>query len=251
MYRIEGATHQGLVRLHNEDRYAGTMLTDDYGYALVCDGMGGEKGGSIASTLACEEIRQVLDGSFQEKLDEKTIYLTLEAAIESANRAVLACARESGGELSGMGTTASLAVVLGDTCYLANVGDSRVYLLHQSRLTQLTVDHTRVQNLIDLGEITEQEAQHHPQRHYLTKAVGVDPQLTPFFRQQLLSEGDLLLLCSDGLYGMMDRDRLEALLCQVAAGGDCQLLINEANRLGGQDNITAVAVVSLGGTAHG
>lgn len=243
MYRIEGATHTGMVRDHNEDRCSMSMLADDYGYLLVCDGMGGENGGSTASALACEEICRVLDNSYRSNIDENSIYRMLETAIDNANTTVYRMAQEQE-DLSRMGTTVSLAILSGDTCYLANVGDSRVYLFRSGAVTQLTVDHTHVQTLIDSGEITPQQAKTHPQRHYLTKAVGVSPNLTPFFIQHTLNAGDLLLLCSDGLYNMMDEETLAGLLARVAAGESCQLLIDQANRLGGNDNITAVVAVA-------
>lgn len=244
MYKIIGASHKGMVREHNEDRFAGGMLADNYGYALVCDGMGGEKGGSIASTLACDEIRRTLDTSYRADMDEKSVYNIMETAVANANTAVYQRARQEGDLLSGMGTTVSLAVLLGNTCYLANVGDSRAYLLHNGGFAQLTVDHTHVQALVDRGEITPEEAKTHPQRHYLTKAVGVEPSIMPYFRQMQLEPGDVLLLCSDGLYGMLDSELMAKLLLRVAKGGDCALLIDEANRHGGQDNVTAVVVAS-------
>ncbi|MEG1687467.1 MAG: protein phosphatase 2C domain-containing protein, partial [Angelakisella sp.] len=128
MVKIQGVTHRGMVREHNEDRYAGNLLEEHYGYALVCDGMGGENGGSIASTLACEEIRRTVENSYRPQLDEKTVYNILETAVANANTIVFARAGENP-ELSGMGTTVSLALLCDEVCYIANVGDSRVYLL--------------------------------------------------------------------------------------------------------------------------
>lgn len=245
MYKIQGATHKGMLRDHNEDRYAGCMLGEDYGYALVCDGMGGENGGSIASTTACEEVRRLMESSYRPDLEESSIYMILETALSAANTAIYRRAQEDD-SLRGMGTTVSLAVVSGPRCYIANVGDSRVYLLRGGSLSQLTVDHTHVQSLIDKGEITPEQARTHPQRHYLTRAVGVAPQLSPAFAQTILQEGDLLLLCSDGLYNMVEDTTLVQLLLRIRDGEDCSILIDEANRLGGLDNITAMATINLG-----
>lgn len=252
MYIIYGATDKGIDREYNEDRFTGRMLTDCFGYAVVCDGMGGEKGGEIASTLACETIAATLDESLREGQDEKTVYNIIETAVETANHIVLDRAREEGEELAGMGTTATLAVLAGDTCYLCNVGDSRCYLLHQNELRQLTVDHTHVQLMLDRGEITPEEAREHPQRHYLTKAVGVEPNLTPYFRQVTLAPGDLVLLCSDGLHGMLEPQELAELLgsCTDRAAL-CEQLIAEANRLGGFDNITVMVIDCRGGAVDG
>lgn len=245
MYKIQGATHKGMLREHNEDRYTGCMLGDDYGYALVCDGMGGENGGSVASATACEEIRRQMEGSYRPGLEESSIYMILEAALSGANAEIYHRAGEDE-TLQGMGTTVSLAVVSGERCYIANVGDSRAYLLHDGGLSQLTVDHTHVQSLIDKGEITREEARTHPQRHYLTRAVGVAPQISPAFAQTVLAEGDLLLLCSDGLYNMVEDATLVKLLSRIRDGEDCSILIDEANRLGGMDNITAMATINIG-----
>ncbi|MEG0753111.1 MAG: Stp1/IreP family PP2C-type Ser/Thr phosphatase [Angelakisella sp.] len=245
MYKIQGATHKGMLREHNEDRYTGCMLSEDYGYALVCDGMGGENGGSVASTTACEEIRRLMESSYRTDLTQSSIYMILEAALEAANTAIfLRAAQEP--DLSGMGTTVSLAVVSGSHCYIANVGDSRAYLLHNETLTQLTVDHTHVQSLIDKGEITPEEAKTHPKRHYLTRAVGVSAQISPSFAETELATGDVLLLCSDGLYNMVDDATLIRLLHRVRDGEDPSILIDEANRLGGLDNITAMATINVG-----
>lgn len=252
MYIIYGATDKGMAREYNEDRFTGRMLTECFGYAVVCDGMGGEKGGDIASSLACEAITATLDDALRQGMDEKSVYGVIETAVDAANHTVLERARDAGDELAGMGTTTTLAVLAEDTCYLCSVGDSRAYLLHQNELRQLTVDHTHVQLMLDRGEITPEEAREHPQRHYLTKAVGVDPSLTPFFRQVTLELGDLVLLCSDGLHGMLEPQELADLLggCTDRAAL-CEQLIAEANRRGGFDNITVMVIDCCGGVANG
>lgn len=241
MFEVMGATHVGMVRSCNQDRYSCGIIADDCAYALVCDGMGGENGGNIASTLACDEIRRAVETSYSADLDEKGIYMVIEQAIEKANSAVYNRASQDE-ELRGMGTTASLAVVLRNECYIANVGDSRVYLLRDHSLKQLTTDHTRVQMLLDDKVITADEAKNHPERHYLTKAVGVGERLTPAYCQTTVAQGDILLLCSDGLYNMVSESTLVAMLERVANGDKVEILIDEANRLGGGDNITAVLV---------
>lgn len=253
MYTIYGATNTGMVREHNEDCFGGAMFAPCYGYAVVCDGMGGENGGSIASRLACDEIARVLDGSYRDDLDEKAVYLLIETALENANTAVYNRAQQSP-ELTGMGTTVILAVLLGDTCYLAHVGDSRAYLLQNDSLEQLTVDHTLVQAMVDRGEITPEQASVHPQRHYLTRAIGIEPAVKPAFLQVALSEGDLVLLCSDGLYGtvgILDNNDIARILRHRPVELCCELFIDEANALGGFDNITAMVIETCGGAVNG
>ncbi|MEG2074762.1 MAG: hypothetical protein RRY54_08335, partial [Angelakisella sp.] len=111
---------------------------------------------------------------------------------------------------------------------------------------QLTVDHTHVQSLIDKGEITHEEAKTHPQRHYLTRAVGVSAAVSPAFVQTIMEKGDLLLLCSDGLYNMIEEKTLPKLLLRMRGGANCNILIDEANRMGGLDNITAMVAIYAG-----
>ena len=144
--------------------------------------------------------------------------------------------------MGGMGTTVCLAVVSGEIAYVTNVGDSRIYLLHGEELTPLTVDHTVTQMLLDQGEITQEEARDHEGRHYLTKAVGIGRTVDPAYGRAALREGDILLLCSAGLYNMVPAPEMRRLARQAAAQDDGGCLIEEANRRGGRDNITAVMI---------
>lgn len=251
MYTIYAATDRGIVREYNEDRFTARMITDRFGYALVCDGMGGENGGGVASALACSVVARVLDGSYREGLDENSVYMIMETALANANTAVYERARSDDDALGGMGTTASLAVLLGNVCYIANVGDSRVYLLRDGQISQLTVDHTHVQLMVERGEITQDEARQHPKRHYLTRAIGVEASVLPYYCQLELEPEDILLLCSDGLHGLVEPHMLANLMTGCPPEALCQLLIDEANKLGGYDNITAALIVTCGGAANG
>ena len=142
--------------------------------------------------------------------------------------------------LAGMGTTAVCALVRSGRIFLCHAGDSRAYLYRDGKLTQLTHDHSYVQELVDCGTITVEEAEHHPQKNIITRALGVDYRLVPEFTSAALRGGDLLLLCSDGLTNAVPRDEIEQLL---AAGPFYDLpdkLIHAANENGGPDNITAL-----------
>ena len=242
MLRIIGATDKGLVREVNEDRFAGEVFSPDLAYGVVCDGMGGENAGSVASAIACEEIRRLLESSCRRGMDEKSVYHLLEIAVATANAMVYDKAQQNPENMGGMGTTVCLAVVSGNTAYVTNVGDSRVYLLRGEELTPLTVDHTVTQMLLDQGEITREEARGHEGRHYLTKAVGIGRTVDPAYGRAALQDGDLLLLCSDGLYNMVPAPEICRLARKAAAEDDGSLLIEEANRRGGRDNITAVMI---------
>lgn len=240
MLHIYGATDRGMVREANEDRFAGEVFDRRSGYAVVCDGMGGEAGGGIAAGIAAEEVRRMMESSLNPHMEQRSLHLLLETAVAGANRAVYTRSRQSGGALDGMGSTLCAAVICGGTALIANVGDSRCYLLRDGVLHRLTKDHTVVAELVRQGRLTPEEAAHHPDRHAITRAIGVEPEVQPDYTVADLVPGDVLLLCSDGLYNALTAEELTALLPEVLQSGDIHTLINRANAAGGPDNITAV-----------
>lgn len=236
--KLAGKTDVGRVRQENQDDYRAGELPGGAVWALVCDGMGGAKGGREASQGACN----VIENFFQEQYaqcgagQEEPF---LKKALIYANRFVFqkAAHEES---LAGMGTTAVCALVRSGNVYLCHAGDSRAYLIRDGKLTQLTHDHSYVQELVDCGTITEEEAEHHPQKNIITKALGVDYRLDPEFTAAKLKRDDRLLLCTDGLTNMVPVEELEALLAQGAFYDLPDRLIEAANAHGGSDNITAL-----------
>ena len=242
MLRIIGATDRGLVRYVNEDRFAGEVFSPDFAYGVVGDGLGGENAGGVASAIACEEIRRMLESSYREGLDERSLYMILESAVATANAMVFDKAEQDPESMEGMGTTVCMAIVTGGKAYLANVGDSRGYLLHGGELRRLTVDHTRAQMLLDRGRITQEELENHPDRHSLTRAVGVEHSVDAAYSTAAMGPGDALLLCSDGLYNMVDAVTMRECVRQAVAQDDGRCLIAAANAKGGKDNITAVII---------
>ena len=163
----------------------------------------------------------------------------MKRALINANRFVFQKAsREE--ELAGMGTTAVCALVRGGNAFICHAGDSRAYLVRDGRLTQLTHDHSYVQELVDCGTITAEEAEHHPQKNIITRALGVDYRLDPEFTSLAVQPGDILLLCSDGLTNAVPRPQLEQLLRTGSFYDLPDLLIRAANENGGKDNITAL-----------
>jgi serine/threonine protein phosphatase PrpC len=227
--RIEAgvATHVGQVRAGNEDAY----LLEPPLYA-VADGMGGHRGGEVASQLALTTIAE----SFRK--DEAPFA----DQVQAANRAVF---ERSGADRSvaGMGTTLTAAVIRGDLAHLVHVGDSRAYLLRAGSLRQLTDDHTLVNRMVKAGEITPAEAEVHPHRNVLVRALGTEPDV-PLDEQDVgLLEGDRLLLCSDGLTGMLTEEQIQAILESTRAPQEAaDRLVIAANRAGGVDNITVVVL---------
>ncbi len=141
MLHIYGATDRGMVRETNEDRFAGEVFDQGSGYAVVCDGMGGEVGGGIAAGIAAEEVRRMIESSLRSHMEERSLRLLLETAIAGANRAVYTRSGQSGGALTGMGSTLCAAVISDGVALVANVGDSRCYLLRQGELIQVTEPH--------------------------------------------------------------------------------------------------------------
>ncbi len=242
MLRIIGATDKGMVREVNEDRFAGEVFSPDLAYGVVCDGMGGENAGAVASALACEEIRRMMESSCRAGMDERSTYYLLEMAVATANTVVHDKARQDPDNMGGMGTTVCLVVVSGGNAYVANVGDTRAYLLRDGVLKQLTLDHNVTQMLLDQGELTPEEARDHEGRHYLTKAVGIARTVDPAYGQTPLGPGDAVLICSDGLYNMVPPSDLAGLAARAVQTDDGRCLIEAANRGGGRDNITAVII---------
>ena len=229
--KLAGKTDVGRVRQENQDDYRAGELPGGAVWALVCDGMGGAKGGREASQGACN----VIENFFQEQYaqcgagQEEPF---LKKALLYANRFVF--------QKAGMGTTAVCALVRSGNVYLCHAGDSRAYLIRDGKLTQLTHDHSYVQELVDCGTITEEEAEHHPQKNIITKALGVDYRLEPEFTAAKLKREDRLLLCTDGLTNMVPVEEMEELLAQGAFYDLPDRLIEAANAHGGSDNITAL-----------
>ena len=236
--KLAGKTDVGRVRQENQDDYRAGELPGGAVWALVCDGMGGAKGGREASQGACN----VIENFFQEQYaqcgagQEEPF---LKKALLYANRFVFQKAAHEEA-LAGMGTTAVCALVRSGNVYLCHAGDSRAYLCRGGKLTQLTHDHSYVQELVDCGTITEEEAEHHPQKNIITKALGVDYRLEPEFTAAKLKREDRLLLCTDGLTNMVPVEEMEQLLAQGTFYDLPDRLIEAANAHGGSDNITAL-----------
>lgn len=242
MLQIYGATDRGMVREANEDRFAGEVFDRWCGYAVVCDGMGGEIGGGIAAGIAAEEVRRMVESSLRPHMEERSLRLLLETAVAGANRAVYTRSEQNGGALRGMGSTLCAVLISNGMALIANVGDSRCYLLRNGTLTPMTEDHTIVAKMMRQGLLSPEEAASHPDRHAITRAIGVEPEVLPDYTVVQLAQGDTLLLCSDGLYNALPPDELSPLLADILNGGDIHTLIDRANAAGGPDNITAVLI---------
>lgn len=239
---LYGMTDVGRVRRDNQDSYAFRQLTDDTAVLVVCDGMGGARSGSVASAVAVEAfsaaVEEICGGGIpRERPDRERILLRAAAA---ANRRVYGMAQQNLA-CQGMGTTLVGALVLPGEAYIANVGDSRCYLLRDGAARQLTTDHSYVQMLVDRGEITPEEARRHPKRNMITRAVGVDSEVDCDLTSLGTRPGDRLLLCSDGLTNVLDDAELAG---RSAAEADperyARALLNTTLERGAPDNVTVV-----------
>ena len=222
-------TDVGLLRDHNED----SLIVAPPLFA-VADGMGGHAAGEVASEIAVTTLL--------EQSDRITDTKSLGKVIEDANRAVILAADERQGR-AGMGTTLTAALLKGNILSIAHVGDSRAYLLHQGKLQQITRDHSLMNDMIEAGELTPEEARVHPHRSVITRALGSDARMVPDLYELSVESGDRLLLCSDGLSGMVSDKEIEHDLNLIQKPQECvDVLVDGAIEAGGHDNITAIVV---------
>lgn len=237
---IAGRTDIGCKRQANEDSM-GNFETINGLAAVVCDGMGGHVGGATASRLAVEAIHGFLDGQYYEDPRE-----AIGEAIDAANKAILHQAMIQP-ELQGMGSTCVLLLVRDSKVYIGHVGDSRVYLIRNRRIKQLTKDHSYVQMLVDMGQLTNEQAEHHPRKNEITNALGI-ANMKPATVQPdaiLPEAGDCFLLCSDGLSGMISDREIERIVSRQSEMGSQErvdYLVQRARDNGGLDNITVEIV---------
>lgn len=231
-------THTGKVRENNEDFY---QVDARFGALIVADGIGGHNAGEVASRLATETIIKHFEEKFEQQSDRLPGLIT--EAIEEANRIVYSHAIHNN-SCFGMGTTITMAVIDGNVAYLGHIGDSRAYLYHAGRLSQVSTDHTLVNELLKNGSITEADARLYPNRNIITKALGTDPEIIPDINEIELEDGDVLLICSDGLTDLIENSDMESILSNVTDSSSLEnaveLLIGISLEAGGFDNITVV-----------
>ncbi len=238
---IYGQTDVGKVRESNQDMYCFKVISDNLGFAVVCDGMGGENGGKVASKIACDTIYKYLDAHLKEGLDEQEYKNIMVTAVSDGNVAVYDYSLEKK-EYIGMGTTVVALVVVNNKAYIAHVGDSRVYMLKSGEFYQITKDHSLVQNLVEQGKITQEQAKNHPQKNMITRAVGVSFFVDVDYIQVNSIKDVSFLLCSDGLTNSCDNEQIKSVLENTPKESVCKTLIDMANDAGGIDNITAVYI---------
>lgn len=258
-----GKSDTGKVRNANQDNYIISGLCKNSTLCVVCDGMGGAKSGNVASEIAAQVFVEKVKKYSAPKINSEGIMsidsdeacLVLDSAVRDANTAVYKKA-QTADIYSGMGTTLVAALFCGEVVYVINVGDSRLYLISDNTITQITHDHSYVQHLIDSGSLSVEDARTHPYRNRITRAVGIKSDLESDIYSVDLSSLDMcyLLLCSDGLSGQIPADEIYSIISsdnnidvvvndvEAELSDKTERLIEAANSAGGPDNITAVLI---------
>jgi len=224
----------GRKRKHNEDSFGFFKVAEDEVLAIVADGMGGHASGEVASRMAVETIQEL----YSKERKEQDVLEALRAAFEVANFSILQRSLEQE-DLNGMGTTATALVIKGDQTFLGHMGDSRAYLFRDSNVHQLTKDHSMVNRMVEEGLLSKEDAQRHPQRNVIYKALGVSRDAELDLIGPLSVQGnDIFLLCSDGLTNLVSDEELFTIVKRESPQKGCETLIQLANKRGGDDNIT-------------
>ena len=239
--RIAAKTDIGHRREENQDSYRAGRQSDDTVWAAVCDGMGGANGGKVASSIATATLEEY----FLEHIDAagtaEEIRRCMLEGIRMANSAIHTTAL-SDITLAGMGTTVVCVVVRGQEMQVAHVGDSRAYMLRNNAMRLLTRDHSIVQQMLEDGSITEQEAISHPKRNIITRVLGVEPEVEIDWMRVPVCSGDIVLLCSDGLSTYVPEDKIEKTLTDTPFYEAPDALVQCALDVGGVDNVTVLLV---------
>ena len=239
--KIVAKTDKGKVRKDNQDSYAAGELPGGVAWAVVCDGMGGAAGGNVASSIAVKMISEKIAASYQHGMSDNSIRNMLISVIETANASIyeMSCTVES---LNGMGTTVVAVIIRDSTLYIAHAGDSRAYRISENSMRQLTRDHSVVQDMVEHGELTEEQAREHPGKNIITRALGVSEDIDVDFSQETLDERDVIIICTDGLTNYVETDDIYNATRDEHYYEFADRLVNLANENGGGDNITVVAM---------
>lgn len=235
-----GKTDKGLVRANNQDTFRTELNENGLGFVVLCDGMGGARAGNIASERAAERFLKEVQTAKPDKTDADTLSGIVERAVAAANQEVYELSQSSAA-YNGMGTTLVGGICAGDMIILANVGDSRAYLIDGNSIAQMTSDHSLVAEMVRTGRLSEEDAMVYPGRNLITRAIGVDAEVQADLYQIAIHDGQTLLLCSDGLCGLVTDAEIAATVARAATQEEaCDKLISLACSAGGSDNITVV-----------
>jgi protein phosphatase len=251
-FQLGRQTHPGMVRDNNEDSILSIEISrmnrgviEPISLVAVADGMGGHAAGEQASSLVIDTIAQIgafelvaLQNPSNNEFDE-----WLKRAMQSANQAVFEARQTAGND---MGSTLVLGLIIGSMAYFGHIGDSRIYLVNEGSIKQLSTDHSLVQHLVSIGKISAEEARVHPQRNVIYRSLGEKPEVEADYFNQQVFPNDRLLFCSDGLSGLLDDQKIQQIILHAASPQSaCDELVSAANAAGGDDNISALIVEVL------
>ena len=237
---VFASTDIGMSRNMNQDYY---YISDDEELSIfiLADGMGGYNGGEIASKIAVESARKFLEENFKKvQNDRKQIVNILKSATNYANNTVYEISKENK-NLEEMGTTLEICLIYNNKIYISHIGDSRVYSIIDGKIQRLTMDHSYVEKLVRDGTITREEAENHPKKHVLIKALGCVPEVEPDIIEAELKKEEIIVICSDGLTNMLKDEQIKNIVINNIENPEKEL-IKEANIAGGYDNITAIII---------
>ena len=237
--RIYSKTDVGAVRKNNQDAFAAGEFKNGMAWCVVCDGMGGANGGEIAGKTAVKSITDFIFSSYHSGMSENSIRNMLISAVETANISVYDIAQKQP-ELKGMGTTVVAVVIDNEKVHIVHAGDSRMYIVRSGAAMQITRDHSIVQNMVESGKLTAEEAKKHPDKNVITRALGIFENIDTDYDCLSLIDGDIVLVCTDGLTNYVDIPTIETILADGQLSTAPDRLVEAAIEKGGGDNITVV-----------
>lgn len=244
MIKAYAKSDKGNVRETNEDYFYISNSLDQIQLFLLADGMGGYNGGEIASQLAIQTAKNYIENNFKDiEKDRDSIIQLLGSSMEYANMVVYEKAKENP-ELQGMGTTLEICLIYNNKAYIGHVGDSRIYRVRKQFIRKLTQDHSYVQKLVKEGTITKEQAEHHPQKNMLMKALGCNVFVEPDVMVKGFLKDDILIMCSDGLSNMVDQQTIYEMASKNIEQATKDL-VQLAKDRGGYDNITVVIIKNI------
>ena len=238
MIKAYAKTDIGKMREMNQDYFY--VSNNELQLYILADGMGGYQGGEIASKLAVISVKNYIENNFNETpKDKENLLKLISSSIEYANMVVYERAKED--NLEGMGTTLEVCLIYNNKVYIGHIGDSRIYRIRKEFIRKLTQDHSYVQKLVKDGTITKEEAEHHPKKNMLMKALGCNAYVEPDVMMKIFQKEDILVICSDGLTNMVKQEDIYNIVIKNIDTA-AENLINLANENGGYDNITVVLI---------
>lgn len=241
---VGAMSHVGKVRDVNEDNYC--ILEKDYSLFIVADGMGGHNAGEVASFIAVDSIQKHITKYISINMEEELIKGIIYEAFNRANQKIYTHGQEDP-FCDGMGTTTTLVLKTDSTLYIGHVGDSRAYIIRDSRIKQITQDHSLVAELVRSGNITKVEAIKHPQKNIITRALGIAENIKIDIFTISFDPLDILILCTDGLSNFVDKYEIEKVALEIKDSNEvCERLVSMANKRGGYDNITVLVAKNNG-----